>query len=115
MEPWKHESQFGEFIAESSTFPTAPPSPQPDRKPNQPQKEDLEAFQRTINQLSKVEAHLKQNKEDPQLVQQLASFLKGARKGHRLTARQVAGPAPSMEQRDPHTVIWPTGHKYGGW
>jgi hypothetical protein len=80
MEPWKHESQFGDFIAESSTFPTAPPSPQPDRKPNQPQKEDLEAFQRTINQLAKVEAHLKQNKEDPQLIQQLASFLKGARK-----------------------------------
>ncbi|GAP91713.2 putative c6 transcription factor protein [Rosellinia necatrix] len=80
MEPWKHESQFGEFIAESSTFPTAPPSPQPDRKPNQPQKEDLEAFQRTINQLAKVEAYLKQNKEDPQLIQQLASFLKGARK-----------------------------------
>ncbi|KAI1111961.1 hypothetical protein F5Y14DRAFT_453554 [Nemania sp. NC0429] len=80
MEPWKHESQFGEFIAESSTFPTAPPSPQPDRKPNQPHKEDLEAFQRNINQLSKVETHLKQNKEDPQLIQQLASFLKGARK-----------------------------------
>ncbi|KAI1825557.1 hypothetical protein F4861DRAFT_530229 [Xylaria intraflava] len=80
MEPWKDNSQFGEFIAESSTFPTAPPSPQPDRKPNQPHKEDLEAFQRTITQLSKVESHLKQNKEDPQLIQQLASFLKGARK-----------------------------------
>ncbi|KAI0439954.1 hypothetical protein F4803DRAFT_564160 [Xylaria telfairii] len=80
MEPWKHESQFGEFIAESSTFPTAPPSPQPDRKPNQPHKEDMDAFQRNITQLAKVEAHLKHNKEDPQLIQQLASFLKGARK-----------------------------------
>ncbi|KAI0598193.1 hypothetical protein F4775DRAFT_201253 [Biscogniauxia sp. FL1348] len=80
MEPWKHESQFGEFIAESSTFPTAPPSPSPDHKPHEPRKEDLEAFQRTINQLTKVEAHLKQNKEDPQLIQQLVSFLKGARK-----------------------------------
>ncbi|KAI1485670.1 hypothetical protein F5X96DRAFT_682629 [Biscogniauxia mediterranea] len=80
MEPWKHESQFGEFIAESSTFPTAPPSPSPDHKPHEPRKEDLEAFQRTINQLTKVEAHLKQNKEDPQLIQQLISFLKGARK-----------------------------------
>ncbi|RYP07060.1 hypothetical protein DL764_002751 [Monosporascus ibericus] len=80
MEPWKHESQFGEFIAESSTFPTAPPSPTPDHKPNQPHKEDLEAFQRTINQLSKVEAHLKQNKEDTKLIQQLTSFMKGARK-----------------------------------
>ncbi|KAI1327985.1 hypothetical protein F5Y16DRAFT_410025 [Xylariaceae sp. FL0255] len=80
MEPWKHESQFGDFIAESSTFPTAPPSPQPDRKPHQPAKEDLDAFQHTINHLTKVEAHLKQNKEDPQLIQQLVSFMKGARK-----------------------------------
>lgn len=80
MEPWKHESQFGDFIAESSTFPTAPPSPSPDHKPNQPRKEDLEAFQRTINQLAKVEAHLKQNKEDTKLIQQLTSFMKGARK-----------------------------------
>ncbi|KAI1341955.1 hypothetical protein F5Y15DRAFT_430438 [Xylariaceae sp. FL0016] len=80
MEPWKHESQFGEFIAESSTFPTAPPSPSPDHRPHQPRKEDLDAFQRTINQLAKVEVHLKQNREDPQLIQQLASFVKGARK-----------------------------------
>lgn len=82
MEPWKHESQFGDFIAESSTFPTAPPSPTPDHKPNQnqPRKDDFEAFQRMINQLQKVEGHLKQNKEDTKLVQQLASFLKGARK-----------------------------------
>ncbi|KAI0403399.1 hypothetical protein F4802DRAFT_608139 [Xylaria palmicola] len=80
MEPWKDKSHFGDFIAESSTFPSAPPSPQPDRKPNQPHKEDLEAFQRIINQLTKVEAHLKHNKEDYQLIQQLASFLKGARK-----------------------------------
>jgi hypothetical protein len=80
MDPWKHESQFGDFIAESSTFPTAPPSPTPDHKPNQPRKEDLEAFQRIINQLTKVETHLKQNKEETKLVQQLSSFLKGARK-----------------------------------
>ncbi|KXJ93259.1 hypothetical protein Micbo1qcDRAFT_54373 [Microdochium bolleyi] len=80
MEGWKHESQFGDFMAESSTFPTAPPSPRPDHKPSQPRKEDLDAFQRTITQLSKVEAHLKQNKEDTKLIQQLASFLKGARK-----------------------------------
>ncbi|XXH00198.1 hypothetical protein Hte_006540 [Hypoxylon texense] len=80
MEPWKHESQFGEFIAESSTFPTAPPSPTPDHKPHQPRKEDLDSFQRTITQITRVEAHLKQNKEDPQLATQLVAFLKGARK-----------------------------------
>lgn len=80
MDPWKHESQFGDFIAESSTFPTAPPSPVPDHKPSQPNKEDLEVFQRTIQQLQKVESFLKQNKEDFQTISQLITFLKGARK-----------------------------------
>ncbi len=80
MEPWKHESQFGDFIAESSTFPTAPPSPTPDHKPSQPRKEDFDAFQRTLTQLQKLEVYLKQNKEDTKSVAQLISFLKGARK-----------------------------------
>ncbi|KAK6197833.1 hypothetical protein LQW54_010539 [Pestalotiopsis sp. IQ-011] len=80
MEHWKHESQFGDFINESSTFPTAPPSPTPDHKPNQPRKEDFEAFQRMIAQVQKVETHLKHNKEDVKLAQQLTSFLKGAKK-----------------------------------
>jgi hypothetical protein len=80
MDPWKHESQFGDFIAESSTFPTAPPSPAPDHKPSQPLKEDLDAFQRTLQQLQKVEAYLKQNREDTKSIAQLISFLKGARK-----------------------------------
>lgn len=80
MDPWKHESQFGDFIAESSTFPTAPPSPAPDHKPSQPRKEDLDAFQRTLQQLQKVESHLKHNREDTKSVAQLISFLKGARK-----------------------------------
>ncbi|KAK0635714.1 hypothetical protein B0T17DRAFT_483321 [Bombardia bombarda] len=80
MDPWKHESQFGDFIAESSTFPTAPPSPIPDHKPSQPRKEDLDAFERTLQQLHKVEAHLKQKREDTKSVVQLISFLKGARK-----------------------------------
>ncbi|CAK7568102.1 MAG: hypothetical protein SEPTF4163_006085, partial [Sporothrix epigloea] len=80
MDPWKHESQFGDFIAESSTFPTAPPSPVPDRKPNQPRKEDLQVFQHTIQQLQRVETFLKQNKEDFQTISQLINFVKGARK-----------------------------------
>ncbi|WYZ46526.1 hypothetical protein EsH8_IX_000751 [Colletotrichum jinshuiense] len=80
MDPWKHESQFGDFIAESCTFPTAPASPSPDHKPSQPRKEDLDAFTRTLQQLQKVEAHLKHNKEDTKSIQQLISFLKGARK-----------------------------------
>lgn len=80
MDPWKHESQFGDFIAESSTFPTAPPSPTPDHKPSQPGKEDWDAYTKTMQQLQKVEAHLKKNREDTKYVQQLMSFLKGARK-----------------------------------
>lgn len=80
MDPWKHESQFGDFIAESSTFPTAPPSPTPDHKPSQPRQEDLEAFEGTLQQLQKVEAYLKQRREDTKPIAQLISFLKGARK-----------------------------------
>jgi hypothetical protein len=80
MEPWKHDSQFGDFIAESSTFPTAPPSPTPDQKPNQPSKEDLDVYQRTLQQLQKVETHLKQGKHDFKSIQQLVTFLKGSRK-----------------------------------
>lgn len=80
MGPWHHESQFGDFIAESSTFPTAPPSPSPDHKPSQPLKEDLDVFQRTLQQLQKVETHLKQNGEDAKQLAQLVSFVKGARK-----------------------------------
>ncbi|KAK0752116.1 hypothetical protein B0T18DRAFT_320640 [Schizothecium vesticola] len=80
MEAWKHESQFGDFIAESDTFPTAPPSPTPDHKPSQPREEDLEAFEGTLQQLQKVESYLKQRREDTKHIAQLISFLKGARK-----------------------------------
>lgn len=80
MEPWKHESQFGDFIAESSTFPTAPPSPSPDHKPSQPRQEDLDAYTKTMQQLQRVESHLKSIKGDVKSIQQLMTFLKGARK-----------------------------------
>jgi hypothetical protein len=80
MDPWKHESQFGDFIAESSTFPTAPPSPAPDHQPSQPREDDLEAFQRALQQLQKLENYLKKNREDTKPVAQLITFLKGSRK-----------------------------------
>jgi hypothetical protein len=80
MDPWKHESQFTDFIEESSTFPTAPPSPAPEHKPSQPRQEDLEAFERTLQQLQRVETYLKPRREDFKSIQQLISFLKGARK-----------------------------------
>lgn len=80
MEPWKHESQFGDFIAESSTFPTAPPSPGQDHRPTQPRPEDLEAYQSTLEQIQKVESHLKHHKEDTTQIQHLIGFLRGSRK-----------------------------------
>ena len=80
MDPWKHESQFGDFIAESSTFPTAPPSPSPDHQPSQPRDEDLEAFQQTLKQLQKLESYLKQHREDTKNISQLITFMKGSRK-----------------------------------
>lgn len=80
MEGWKHKSQFGDFIAETTTFPTAPSSPTPDHKPRLPGKDDTEAFNRTLQHLQKLETYLKQNREDTKLVSQLISFLKGTRK-----------------------------------
>ncbi len=64
MDHWKHESQFGDFIAGSSTFPTAPPSPTPDHQPSQPREDDLEASRRALQQLQKHESFLKKNREE---------------------------------------------------
>ena len=80
MDDWKHESLFGEFIAESSTFPTAPSSPGPEHRPSVPSKNDLEAFQNTLAQVQRVETHLKRQHEDSTQVQHLIGFLKGSRK-----------------------------------
>jgi len=81
MQPWKNESQFGDFIAEQSTFPTAPPSPAPGgKKLSNPRKQDLEALQRAYAQLQKVETHLKESNEDVKAIQQLMSFVRGVRK-----------------------------------
>lgn len=80
MDPWKHESLFGDFIAESSTFPTAPPSPGKDHRPTQPRPEDLEAYQRTLEQVQRVESHLKHHKEETTQIQHLIGFLRGSRK-----------------------------------
>jgi hypothetical protein len=81
MQPWKNESQFGDFIAEQSTFPTAPPSPAPGaKKLSNPRKQDLDALQRAYAQLQKVEAHLTANNEDVKAIQQLMSFVRGVRK-----------------------------------
>ena len=81
MHPWKNESQFGDFIAEQSTFPTAPPSPTPgSKKLSNPRKADLDALQSAYTQLQKVETHLKQNGEDMKAMQQLMSFVRSVRK-----------------------------------
>lgn len=81
MESWKDKSQFADFIGETTTFPTAPPSPTPDHKPRLPSKDDVEpSLSRMLQHLQKLEAQLKQNREDTKLVAQLISFLKGTRK-----------------------------------
>ncbi|KAK4181455.1 hypothetical protein QBC36DRAFT_83363 [Triangularia setosa] len=80
MESWKHESLFGDFIAESSTFPTGPPSPTPEHQPSQPCEADLESFQRTLKQLQKLETHLKHSHEPTKPITQLIAFMKGSRK-----------------------------------
>ena len=81
MQPWKNESQFGDFIAEQSTFPTAPPSPVPNsKKLSNPRKADLDSLQRAYAQLQKVENHLKENNEDPKAIQQLMNFIRSVRK-----------------------------------
>lgn len=81
MQPWKHESQFTSFISEQSTFPTAPPSPAPGgKKLSNPRKQDLDSLQRAYTQLQRVEAHLKENNEDPKAIQQLMTFVRGVRK-----------------------------------
>ncbi|KAK5656182.1 hypothetical protein OQA88_4942 [Cercophora sp. LCS_1] len=89
MGSWADRSEFTDFIAESSTFPTAPPSPTPDHKPSQPSQEDVDAHDRTLQQLQKVEQYLKQRREDPKTFTRLINFFKGARKvSHTLRASQ---------------------------
>ncbi|KFZ08382.1 hypothetical protein V501_05967 [Pseudogymnoascus sp. VKM F-4519 (FW-2642)] len=80
MQPWKNESQFGDFIAEQSTFPTAPPSPIPNRKLSEPLKQDIEALGEAHAQLQMVEKFLVESGEDTQAIVQLASFVRGIRK-----------------------------------
>ncbi|KAG9243468.1 putative ubiquitin carboxyl-terminal hydrolase 2 [Calycina marina] len=81
MQPWKNESQFGDFIAEQSTFPTAPPSPIPNAtKLTNLRKADLDSLHRVYAQLRKVEAHLKDNSEDVKAIQQLMNFIRSVQK-----------------------------------
>jgi hypothetical protein len=81
MQPWKNESQFGDFIAEQSTFPTAPPSPIPNAKNvTQPRKQDLEALQLAYGRLQHVERVLQGNNEDSKAIAQLMHFVRGVRK-----------------------------------
>jgi hypothetical protein len=81
MQPWKNESQFGDFIAEQSTFPTAPPSPLPGgKKLSNPRKADLDALSRAYGQLQRVESHLKENGKDVKAIQQLMNFVRSVRK-----------------------------------
>jgi hypothetical protein len=79
MQPWKNESQFTDFIAEQSTFPTAPPSPIPNKKLSQPLKQDIDALQQAYTKLQTVENVLAEHSEDTQAISQLIGFIRGIR------------------------------------
>jgi len=97
MQPWKNESQFGSFIAEQSTFPTAPSSPVPNAKSvTQPRKQDLEALQTAYNQLQTVERIMQDNREDSKGIAQLMTFIRSVRK---VTPSQT--PAQRFEMLNP--------------
>lgn len=80
MAPWKSASQFGDFMAEQSTFPTAPPSPQAGAKLAPPRPEDLETLGRCYTQLQTVERFLKDAGEDLKIIQQLMGFVRSVQK-----------------------------------
>lgn len=81
MQPWKDESQFGDFMAEQSTFPTAPPSPLPNAKAlSQPRKQDLDALQQAYGHLQHIESVLADHQEDTKAIVQLMNFVRGIRK-----------------------------------
>lgn len=97
MQPWKHESQFGDFIAEQSTFPTAPPSPAPNaREPCQPRKADLDALQIANQHLHHVQSVLTEFKEDTKAIVELRNFIRSIK---RVSASQT--PAQRFEMLNP--------------
>ncbi|KAB5545626.1 hypothetical protein GE09DRAFT_1243347 [Coniochaeta sp. 2T2.1] len=78
--PWRENSQFSDFIAECSTFPTTLPSPRPGHKPKQRSKEDLDALERTFAECQAVEGQLKRMGENTKEFTNLVNFLKGIRR-----------------------------------
>jgi hypothetical protein len=73
MQPWNNESQFEDFIAEKSAFPTAPPSP--DVCLHHPKQTVLDALQLASAQLQEVEVYLEETKEDSEAIRQLMNFV----------------------------------------
>ncbi|OAA40380.1 hypothetical protein BBO_05964 [Beauveria brongniartii RCEF 3172] len=92
IDSWKHESQFTDFIAKSYTIytlPTVPALPEIQHRRSQPRTVDLDsAFQRTLDQVQKVEAHLRGNNEETIQIQHLVGLLRGARKTSTLPIAQ---------------------------
>jgi hypothetical protein len=64
MQPWKNESQFGDFVAERLLFSTAPS-----------QMHNLYALQIANSHLQQVEAALMANGEDTKAISQLMNFV----------------------------------------
>lgn len=80
MQPWKCDSQFGDFIAEKCTFPTALPSPIPGEMNFQPQKKDLDSLEQAYVQLQKVERYFEEGEQTfKDAIQQLRLFIQRVR------------------------------------
>ncbi len=77
MDGWKHESELRDFIIETSTFPTTALAPSPDHQ-SCDEREDIDAYHRTLEQVHKAESCLHRNREDTAHIQHLISSLKDA-------------------------------------
>ncbi|KAM3440022.1 hypothetical protein NHJ13734_003457 [Beauveria thailandica] len=92
IDSWKYESQFTDFIAKNYTIyalQAAPALPEAQHCRSEPRTVDLDnAFQRTLDQVQKVEAHLRCNNEETIQIQHLVGLLTGARKTSTLPITQ---------------------------
>ncbi|GJN78779.1 hypothetical protein PLIIFM63780_002288 [Purpureocillium lilacinum] len=77
MDAWKHESELGDFITETNTFPTTALAPTLNHQSSHDQ-EDIDAYHLTLEQVHRAEFYLHRNREEKVHIQHLISSLKGA-------------------------------------
>ena len=77
MDAWKHESELGDFITETSSFSATALAPTLNHQSSH-DREDIEAYHRTLEQVHRAEIYLHRNREETVHIQHLISSLKGA-------------------------------------